>query len=126
MICHKNELRQTPLDYAIKPKNGEPDVALICRMLLPSGALVQLATNGLEAHEKRLKRIVKGLKRAVDSPGFLEDLADTLAGIDASGCARGTGAMLKSLLRKIAGAADGGLGAQGANQSPTRVRRGDA
>ena len=48
--------RLTPLDVALRPINGEADVALICRMLLPSGALVQLATDVVEAHGKRLKR----------------------------------------------------------------------
>ena len=43
---------------------------------------------------------MKGLKRAVESPGFLKDLADTLAGIDASGCVRGTRERLKRLLRQ--------------------------
>ena len=99
--------RLTPLRLALTPKIGEPDVNLICRMLLPSGALVQLAMDAVEAHGERLKGIVKGLKRAVDSPGFLKDLADTLAGIDASGCARGTDEMLSSLLRQLDAFAQG-------------------
>ena len=99
--------RLTPLDYAVKPRLGEPDVGLICKMLLPSGALVHLAKKVVEAHEKRQKRIVKGLKRAVQSPGFLSGLADTLAGIDASGCARGTGEMLSAQLRQLDAFAQG-------------------
>ncbi|MED6306444.1 MAG: ankyrin repeat domain-containing protein, partial [Planctomycetota bacterium] len=124
-----NNERLTPLDYAIKPYEGEPDVALIRRMLLPSGALVHLAKNAAEAHEKRRKRVVKGLKRAVESPGFLEDLADTLAGIGASGCAPGTGASLSALLRQLdafAKGADGGTGKQAAFRAPERRRLGEA
>ena len=100
--------RLTPLRLALTPKIGEPDVDLICRMLLPSGALVQLAMDAVEAHGERLKGIVKGLKRAVESPGFLQDLADTLAGIDASGCVRDTGTMLVALLRQLDGFVRGG------------------
>ena len=62
----------------------------------------------MEAHGERLKGIVKGLKRAVESPGFLKDLADTLAGIDASGCVRDTGTMLVALLRQLDGFVRGG------------------
>ncbi|MEC7232148.1 MAG: ankyrin repeat domain-containing protein, partial [Planctomycetota bacterium] len=119
----------TPLDVALKPEWGTPNVALICKMLLPSGALVHLAKSVVEAPEKRQKRIVKGLKRAVRSPGFLEDLADTLAGIHASGCARGTGAMLVALYRQLdafAKAADEGPDAGAAVQAPRRRGLGDA
>ena len=90
--------RRTPLDWAL---HGVPDVALICKMLLPSGALVQLAMDAAEAHEKRLKRLKASLKRAVENPGFLSDLADTLAGIDASGCARGNDAMLAAMFQQL-------------------------
>ena len=110
----------TPLHLALTPWEGEPDVELICKMLLPSGALVDIATDVVDAHEKRQKRIVKGLKRAVRSPGFLEDLADTLAGIDALGCAEGSGAMLMALLRQLDAFA-GNAGDKGAG----RVRVGE-
>ena len=121
----------TPLHLALTPWEGEPDVELICKMLLPSGALVDIATDVVDAHEKRQKRIVKGLKRAVRSPGFLEDLADTLAGIDALGCAEGSGAMLKALLRQLdafAGNAgdEGAGGPEEPGRAPNRRRLGDA
>ena len=128
----ENYRRLTPLDYAIIPldrslnRNGEPDVELICRMLLPSGALVRLAKDVVEAHEKRQKRIEACLKRAEQSPGFLTDLAGALAGIEAPDCARGTGTVLAALVRKMdafAKSAGNGTGAQEANQAPKRVRR---
>ena len=119
-----NNEGQTPLDYAIQSRWGDDESddslkrGLVFRMLLPSGALVHLAQNAAGAHEQRLKRIVKGLKNAVESPGFLELLADTLAGVRASGRLRGKGAMLKALFRQLdafAEAADDGTGeAQGA------------
>ena len=94
----------TPIDYAAKPQalvvdRGWPDTGLICKMLLPTGALVALALNGCDAHEKRLKRIVVGLRRAMKGAGFLADLVGALAGIDASGGARGPGARLRALVR---------------------------
>ena len=121
--------RLTPLDVALRPWSEKPDVELICRMLLPSGALVQLATDGLEAHEKRLKRLKAGLKRAVESAGFLEDLADTLAGIDASGCARGIDEMLSLLLGQLdafSKAADDGPDPQAAVRVPKREGLGES
>ena len=137
-----NNERLTPLDYAIKPrrrppdgdpiwnrvnpKYGEPDVDLICKMLLPSGALVRLAKDVVEAHEKRQKRIEVSLKRAEQRPGFLTALAGALAGIEAPDCARGTGTVLAALVRKMdafAKSAGNGTGAQEANQAPKRVRR---
>ena len=124
-----NNERLTPLDWAVKPEYGEPDVALICRMLLPSGALVQLATDVLESHEKRLKRrarIAKGLGRAVENAGFLEGLADTLACIDASGCAGGFGAMLAAVLRQLKAFANDDGDAVHAARVPKRRRLGGA
>ena len=123
-----DDKRLTPLDYAVRPNSGEPDVALICNMLLPSGALVQLATDVVDAHEKRLTRIVKGLKRAVESPSFLEDLADTLAGVSDYAI---MGVMLKALLRQLdlfAKAADDGAGEpeEPDRAAPKRRRLGDA
>ena len=114
-VIANNEGR-TPLDNALKPWYGPRDVGLICRMLLPSGALVHLAKGVVEAHGKRLRA---GLKKAVRSAGFLEGVADALAGIDASGRARGTDEMLRALLRQLdafARAEDGagGLAAAGA------------
>ena len=91
----------TPIDVAGKPMKGKPDTDLICKMLLPTGALVALALNGCDAHEKRLKRIVVGLRRAMKGAGFLADLVGALAGIDASGGARGPGARLMSLVRRL-------------------------
>ncbi|MEC7232777.1 MAG: hypothetical protein VXW31_07560, partial [Planctomycetota bacterium] len=121
----------TPLHMALRPWEGEPDVELICKMLTTSGALVNLAEDGLKAHGERQKRIVKGLKSAVRSPGFLEDLANTLAGIDALGCAEGSGAMLKALLRQLDAFA-GNAGDEGEGEpeepgrAPKRHRLGDA
>ena len=74
-----NNLGETPLD-ALKPEGRAGR-----RPRLPSGALVQIATDAVDAHEKRLERIVKGLMRAVESVHFLSDLASALAGIGASG-----------------------------------------
>ena len=51
--------------------------------------------------------VVLGLQHAVESPGFRSDLADALAGVDASVCAGGTGAMLVSLLRQLDAFAQG-------------------
>ena len=65
VIANKQGL--TPLVAALKPDFGEPDV--ICEMLLPSGALIELARGGLDAYEKRQKRIELGLERAVERPG---------------------------------------------------------
>ena len=62
----------------------------------------------------------------MESPGLLEDLADTLVGAVASDCAPGTGAKLKSVLQQMVEAAGDGTGAQEANQAPKRVRREDA
>ena len=125
MIANNRGVR--PIDMAAKPTKGEPGTDLICKMLLPTEALVQLAMDVVEAHEKRLKRIVKGLKRAVESQGFRSDLADMLAGIDASGCAWGTGAMLKSLLRQLDAFAKGaGDGAAEALRAPRRHGLGEA
>ena len=125
-----NNAGRTPLDCALRPKQGEPDVELICKMLLPSGALIQLATDVVEAHEKRQtrrQRIALGLRRAVESQGFLTDLADKLADIDASGCVSGTGAMLKPLLRQLDAFAKGagdGAGAQATSRASKRRRLG--
>ena len=120
----------TPLHLALTPWEGEPDVELICKMLLPSGALVDIATDVVDAHEKRQKRAVKGLKRAVESPGFRTDLADTLAGIDATGCVRGTGKMLKALVRQldafVRAADDGADEPEEPDRAPKRRRLGEA
>ena len=133
-----NNDRETPLDYALRPFYDQPDVELICKMLLPSGMLFQLAKDGLEAHEERLKRIKVGLKRAAESRGFLVALADTLAAIDASGGAPAAGAagqapdtgqMLVSLLRQLAAfarAAGDGAGAQATYRTPPRWLFGEA
>ena len=83
----------------------------------------------MDAHGERLKGIVKGLKRAVESPGFLQDLADTLAGIDASGCVPRTASMLVAVLRQLKAFAnnDGdGPGGPEALRAPIRRRLGDA
>ncbi len=119
----------TALDAALRPWSGPPDMELICRMLLPTGALVQLATDVLESHEKRLKRrarIAKGLGRAVENAGFLEGLADTLACIDASGCAGGFGAMLAAVLRQLKAFANDDADAVHAARVPKRRRLGGA
>ena len=93
---------RTPIDYAAGAHwAGVPDTDLICKMLLPTGALVALALNGCDAHEKRLKRIGRALVPASESAGFLADLAGALAGIDASGGARGPGARLRALVRRL-------------------------
>ena len=125
-----NNNRHTPLGRALRPWGSEPDVELISKMLLPSGALVDLATDVVDAHEKRLKRIVKGLKRAAEGPGFLEDLADTMAGIDATGCVRDTGKMLWALLRQLDAFAkaddDGADEPEEPERAPKRRRLGGA
>ncbi|MEE3098852.1 MAG: ankyrin repeat domain-containing protein, partial [Pseudomonadota bacterium] len=121
-----DNMGQTPLDYALR-KEGT-DVALICKMLLPSGALVHLAKSVVEAHEKRQKRQKRlkiGLEGAVRRrSSALEDLADTLAGIDATGCVRGTRARLAALLRRLAypRARMRGAGAREASRASKRLR----
>ena len=60
------------------------------------------------------------------SPGFLEDLADTLEGICATGCAEGTGAMLKALLRQLDAFAERADGPGEAGPAPKRRRLGEA
>ena len=65
----------------------------------------------------------------MENARFRSQLADTLAGIDASGCAAGTGAMLKALLRQLPAFAreeDGGPGAQAALRAPLRQGVGTA
>ena len=124
-----NNKRRTPLHLALQPQDGEPDVELIRKMLLPSGALVRLAKDAVDAHEKRQKRIKVGLEGAArrQSPA-LEELADTLAGVGASRCAPGTGVRLVALLRRLAypKAGGNGAGAEEAFQALKRRRLGDA
>ena len=90
---------RTPIDEALSA--AVQDVPLLCRLLLPSGALVHLAERGREVHEARRKRIGRGLERGWRRPELLGNLADALAGVHASGCVEGTGAMLRLVLRRL-------------------------
>ena len=77
--------------------------------------------DAIEVAEERQRRIKLGLDRAVQSPGFRTDLADTLAGVGATGCAAGTGAMLKAMLRRLYALTKGGgdaMDAQGGVRAP--------
>ena len=66
---------------------------------------------------------MQGLRGAVDNPRLLEDIADTLLGVVASGCDPGD-AKLKSLLQQIAGAAGDATGAQQEANRARKRRRG--
>ena len=128
-VCAEDSEGWTPIHQAALPgkdrngNRGEPDVGIINYLLRETGAIVPLAQNVVKAHYRRQKRIVQGLRGAVDNPRLLEDIADTLLGVVASGCDPGD-AKLKSLLQQIAGAAGDATGAQQEANRARKRRRG--
>ena len=116
IIADENGL--TAIDVAAIGR--ELDVDLICKMLLPSGALVTLAQNVLDAHAKRQQRIERALVQAVESPEFVFALAHTLTGIDASGSARGPGTKLRTIVQQLEKKVADGTREQGPAWAPER------